>query len=90
MCCSTSQKSKFRKAVNCVEMLQAQCSPLVIGPYFLYPLLIGIFKVKEKHQYTVKVHAMHGSEALYVLNPKVTPYCHIRACLVAWQARRIQ
>ena len=36
--------------------------------------LNGIFKIKEKHQYTVNVHVTRRSRALYVLNPKVTPY----------------
>jgi hypothetical protein len=54
-----------------VIILQAQCSPVVIGLYFIYPLLNVIFKVKAKQHYTVKVYVMDGSTALYILNPKV-------------------
>jgi hypothetical protein len=71
--------AEFARLMNFVGILQAQCSSVAIGLYFLYPLSNGIFKVKGKHQYIVKVHAMHGSRALYVKNPKVT----IHACLVA-------
>jgi len=34
--------------VNFVGILQAQCSPVVIGQHFLYPLLNGIFQGKGK------------------------------------------
>jgi hypothetical protein len=37
--------SRDLKAENFVGILQAQCSPVVIGPYFLYPFLNAmIFK----------------------------------------------
>jgi hypothetical protein len=34
--------------VKFVGILQAQCSPVVIGPYFLYPLLKWHFQGKGK------------------------------------------
>jgi hypothetical protein len=64
------------KAEHFVGILQAQCSPVVIGPYSLYPLLNAIFKVKVEHHYALQIHVTHGSRAAYILTPKVMSYWH--------------